>query len=1015
MQSAVKEALGYDESPNFVPATDLVMRPFSGHSHVYRKANKHCGLQGVYLLSDPRRQSHVPIVFYCEAESEEAAASIHRRIWNQDIVPFILVETPKALRLYSGFRCNPRGSDDHERGILAASVDFNEAASRLSSFRADAIDTGAVWDRWGEEVDPRSRVDWSLLAALKELDKELRKRGLNREHAHALIGKFVYLRYLRDRHILSDRKLARWQLESKDVFSHRATLIAFLEVNARLDDWLNGSVFPLPGHAITAEHLQLVAGVFSGGTPEGQLPLDLQIYDFSFIPIETLSVIYEQFLHASEEGEASRGRKTGAYYTPIPLVNYMLNELESRRPLEEGMRVLDPSCGSGAFLVQCYRSLIEKKSREGRLRPAELRELLTKHIFGVDRDGDACQVAEMSLILTLLDYTTPPDLENNPQFKLPILRGRNIFQADFFDPDSEWAEKRCHVKADWLVGNPPWREVNEATSDDRHVLDWMRRNADLFPTGGNQVAEAYVWHSLPLLNENSVAALVLPAMTLFKKESTRFRAQLFKAVRAWCVTNFSNLAYVLFSGRSKAPALALFLSPRVADQQQVPSDERILTFAPFLTNPRASRAEHTTHTKDTWSFVVNGAEVRELPTASVISGDFREWKQTLWGSFRNEKLLNRIAKCFPSMAEFADQNDLHVHEGFQLRAAESGEETQPLPEIAGRTQVDFSKLKSCGRIFAFPPESLSEIPREKAHVRKGRGDLPLKVSTPPHVIVDASRRFAIYSDEFIAVPPRQIGISGPADATTLLRAMSLYLSSDFCAYQQFFMTPQWGVSVSVATLDALKGLPVLLGKLSDTDLSEWADLRDALAAESSASGALTGASLREMNSRVYQLLGLSRIERILVEDFVRWNMQMVQGKVTADVVAPPTDSAVHSYLTTLKGELDEFVGRDSGITHRLHAVRADDSAMISLGVVHGEAQQPTLQDAGEHTAAALAQIRKHLLRRHSQWLYFERCLKIYEDGTMYVFKPLEMIHWTRRQAILDAGEIIAETLGGQRE
>jgi hypothetical protein len=89
--------------------------------------------------------------------------------------------------------------------------------------------------------------------------------------------------------------------------------------------------------------------------------------------------------------------------------------------------------------------------------------------------------------------------------------------------------------------------------------------------------------------------------------------------------------------------------------------------------------------------------------------------------------------------------------------------------------------------------------------------------------------------------------------------------------------------------------------------------------------------------------------------------------------------------------------------------------MIAIALVHGGGQRPILQDAGERSAAALAETRKHLMRPHSQWLYFERCLKIYESGTMYIFKPLEMIHWTRRQAILDAGEIIAETLGGQRE
>lgn len=1013
MPSAVRAALGYHESPNFVSAGDLGQRPFQGHSHIYRKAREQCGLQGVYLLSDPQRPSEVPVVFYCQAEDEAAAERIHQHIWNQGVVPFVLVETPKALRLYSGFRFVPRGANDLERGVLEASVAFNEVTERLAALRADAIDTGAVWDRWGGEVDPRSRVDWSLLAELEKLEAALRERGLEREPAHALIGKFVYLKYLRDRGILSDRKLAKWQQEAKDVFSHNATLTAFREVNARLDDWLNGSVFPLPSNAIRAEHLQLVAGVFEGGSAAGQLPLDLGIYDFSFIPIETLSVIYQQFLHASEEGQKSRGRETGAYYTPIPVVNYMLAELESRRPLEEGMRVLDPSCGSGAFLVQCYRTLIEKRLKQGPVRPGELRELLTKHIFGVDRDGDACQVAELSLILTLLDYTRPPDLESNPQFKLPRLQGSNIFRADFFDPDSDWAQQRSRMKADWLVGNPPWREIKRTAADDRHALAWMRRNAKIYPTGGNQVAEAFVWRSLPLLNESAVAALLLPAMTLFKLESTRFRARLFETVRAWCVTNFANLAYVLFAGRSKSPALALFFEPRADGEPGPTPQERILTFAPFLANQCAGRAKHARHGKDTWNVVVNGAELRELCTTAVATGDFQPWKEAMWGSFRDAKLLAHIAKRIPSLGEFAKQNGLHVHQGFELRSAGSGEKTKPMPELAGRTQVDFSKLKHCGRIFAFPPEALAVIPSGMTYVRKGRGRLPLLVSTPPHVILDASRRFAVYSEEFVTIPARKIGIAGPKGTADLLKALSIYLSSHFCTYQQFMTTPEWGVRTSLATLDALLGLPVPLGQLTDAELRHWARLQGQLISESSGGVTPSDASLREIDARVYRLLGINPAERILIEDFVHWSMQLVQGKVPADVVAPPTDRAMNSYMIALQGELDEFVRSDAGVSHDLHAVRAGTSAMVAIRLVHGAAQPPSLVNAGERTAAALARTQEHLLRRHSQWLYFERCLKVYQDGAMYVFKPLEMIHWTRRQAILDAGEVVAETLGAQ--
>jgi len=98
-------------------------------------------------------------------------------------------------------------------------------------------------------------------------------------------------------------------------------------------------------------------------------------------------------------------------------VNFMLEELDAIRPLKQGMRVLDPACGSGAFLVQCYRRVIEQDEefQPGEpMRPARLRTLLERHIFGVDRDADACRVAELSLSLTLLDYVDPPDLESCP-------------------------------------------------------------------------------------------------------------------------------------------------------------------------------------------------------------------------------------------------------------------------------------------------------------------------------------------------------------------------------------------------------------------------------------------------------------------------------------------------------------------------------------------------------------------------------------------------------------------------
>ena len=1027
----VAQVLGYEDSPNYLSEDKDF--PHSQLGYVLRKARKECGLKGVYVLKEGHAESSpVPILYFCQANSGQEAAKIHRHVWNQGIVPFVLVQTPRFLILYSGFLYDPPDSEAPDKGILKAVIAFNEAADQLAAFKAQAIDDGTLWQEWGSHITPKSRVDWRLLEELKKLDIHLQKRGMEQDISHALIGKFVYFRYLRDRNILSNRKLKKWGISPESVFSRHATLEGFLALNKETQKWLNGSIFLLDSDAsakIPPSLLQQIAGIFCGDTVEGQLHLDFQPYDFSFIPVETLSVIYEQFLHLPVYGQnVTRGRESGTYYTPLPLIDFIQAELEQKHPLTQGMKVLDPSCGSGAFLVQCYRQLIEKRryQEQRKLRPKELREILTSQIFGVDRDGEACRIAEMSLILTLLDYVTPPDLENTT-FQLPNLQNTNIFEADFFAPDSSWAEAAETKKFDWIIGNPPWISLSSRRirAEDRPVWEWMRANSQQAPTGGNQVAEAFVWKVLPHLAQNGVAGLVLPAMTLFKEESTSFRQQLFSRTHTWCMANFSNLAYVLFSGRAERPCLALFFQPqdRNLDKEQ---EESILTYSPLVINQQANRPDKPGRKKDTWTITINAAEIQEVPISQAATGDLLPWKIAMWGSFRDSKLLKRVERKFSTFNDFAVAHGLCAHQGLELRekSARAREPLEERPELAGKKQVDFKKLRGRRRIFVFPESAIDRIPRKLTYIRKGRAELPIRVSTPPHIILDAGRRFAVYSDEFIAVPARRIGIAGDKTKRDLLKALSLYLCSDFAHYQQFLTTPEWGISTSIATLESLQTLPIPLDKLSAEEVREWAALRDALAKISPTSlepelGEHVAANMEqarmekiaELNERVFQLLGLRENERILVQDFVTTNMQCVKGKVTKAVLSSPSEPMMQSYLQRLKKELDTFIDGQTETLHEITALHDTHSAMLAVRLASADATQHlVIKSADEETAHELVRTRERLRQRHGQWVYFNRNLRIYDDDTTYCFKPMHALHWTQRQAILDAGEVIAETL-----
>jgi hypothetical protein len=120
---------------------------------------------------------------------------------------------------------------------------------------------------------------------------------------------------------------------------------------------------------------------------------------------------------------------------------------------------------------------------------------------------------------------------------------------------------------------------------------------------------------------------------------------------------------------------------------------------------------------------------------------------------------------------------------------------------------------------------------------------------------------------------------------------------------------------------------------------------------------------------------------------------------------------MQSYLQRLKKELDAFIKDELGTQHEVMAHHDTHSAMIAIRLTRDNPSQfITVQAADKETTQEFAKIRKHLKQHHSQWIYFNRNLRLYDHDTIYCFKPMQALHWTQRQAILDAGEVIAETL-----
>lgn len=1033
---ALIEQLGYKDNPAFLQGERLVEH--SGYSFLFsqaRKMEKGAKFHGVYSLvnsfeSGIASSSITPVVYVFEAENENIASQIHKKVWCQNTVPYVLVTTPKNIRLYSGFEYDKSKSDVDQ--ALEVAEDANKILTILSAYE---IDSGNIWKKQG--VSTERRVDRQLLANLQKLSDILTKgdntldETLSPEDAHTLIGKYIYLKYLRDRGILSPKRFKDAKVTEEQVYSRAAQKNKLYDLEIYLDGFLNGSVFPLPSQSrIKTKHVQKVARAFIGDDPPSGQQVLFDLYDFSYVPIETLSVVYQQFLH--QEGE---GRAKGAYYTPVHLVNFVLDELDAKRRLQKGMKVFDPSCGSGAFLVQCYRRLVERIVRKGvKLNPTDLRRLLVKHIFGLDADLEACRVAELSLSLTLLDYIEPKDLSAYPSFRLPSLHDENIFHCEggFFDDNSSWEKAEKKKEYDWIVGNPPWKNIDKKKDKEKYdlkAIEWIDNNKKDYPVDNYQVAEAFSWKAKAILSEDGQCGLLMPALTLFKKQGNRFRSKFFSTTETWCVVNLSNLRRYLFEGAINPAAIFFFSGRENWDKTR----HYITTYAPFAIE--SSYLNQNGKSGKILSVFVNSSLIKEIPLKEIQDGSSVPWKIAMWGTHRDQVLIEKIQKKYPSLDRYIKGHNLSMGEGLQLRDPKiADEKLEPVDEIQGKNLLLMDKLRGKKNIHYFPADCFQELPEnEKYYTRKGRKEKPLSVCYAPHVCLAASRRFVVFSDEFFVVPPRQIAIAGNKKQEKLLKALTSYLNSDFCNYQQWLTSAAWGVERDISNFDDLKRLPIPLAAVSENELDKLSLLHDDMVKVEKNKAKCEEQSLwnkpvqetlpelsdllSQINKKVCHVLGVdSKKVQWLIEDTVNVRMKLNDGKIAKEAIEPASEQEIKDFANIFQEELDLFLDHTGNKkVHKIGIRYTKETAVIVVD--HLKRSTPTKPEISEvsdnKTRREFDNLQSKLTFQKSQWIYFKRCLRVPEDRRTYIFKPRQRLYWLKSQALTEADEFIEEKVGAE--
>lgn len=440
-----------------------------------------------------------------EKYPDEKIKIIHQKTWNFDKAPVVVISKSNEIIFYNAF--------DFDNKTFALSK-LTDDKNDFLNFSYEKIYSGELFNIYPNAFKDTNRLNKRLLYHITSYREELVNiEKIESSIANNLLARVIFLRYLQDREI-SINKSEKFKFE--EAFTNKRNLYDLFNY---LKAKFNGDLFDIPeneSNYITDNHVGLLKDFFENTAVTGQttfLP-----FDFSIIPIELVSNIYENFLNTQRV-------ENKAYYTPTFLVDYIISKtvtpfLNEKNKKDSNCKVLDPACGSGIFLIESLRKIIQKEEsiNNKKLTTEKLKELVERNIFGIDKDADAINIAIFSLYITLLDYQDPRSILD---FKFPKLKNKNFYISDFFSNDSDFNKKIKSIAPNFILSNPPYGNIK--TGDH---LTWCSKNE--IPNSGNQIAQSFLARIKDFTNPETQVAMLVTSKILYNINAENFRKYFLK-------------------------------------------------------------------------------------------------------------------------------------------------------------------------------------------------------------------------------------------------------------------------------------------------------------------------------------------------------------------------------------------------------------------------------------------------------------------------------------------------------
>lgn len=506
-------------------------------------------------------ENEYPVVGICcmEDATEEKIVKQHLLYWNKNDVPISILVLNGEIRIYNNF------SRKNSKSLLYNSSNCNGCNEFIFNLKASKITTNIVWERLAKLSDSSDRVDRQLLLNLKNtVLQAVERRGMLLRDAYNFMSLCIFIKYLEDRKMITSQFFSKWNVTTFTNFLGKADSTSLDVFFSILKDRFNGDLFSISKESLPSkEQLEVFYYFFRGDDifENGNSQLRLFPYDFSIIPIELISNIYETFFSMESGIKSERlSTKTGAFYTPYYLAEFMVQKSFSPFVKQNKIpTVIDPACGSGVFLVNSFRRQIEiVKKHQKDIKADDLSLLIKKHIYGIDINLNALKISCFSLYVALLDELTPKDImENN--FKFPNLIGDNLIEGSFFSVETDF--RFSPNTFDIIIGNPPWKSL--PGSD--HMMYCKTRN---IPIADAQIAQAFLYRASDFSDEQTQVLFLVTNSIFTNKNSKKFLNYFFKNNCIEEIINLESIKAQLFA-HAKYPCSILKYTCRKMENYEI--------------------------------------------------------------------------------------------------------------------------------------------------------------------------------------------------------------------------------------------------------------------------------------------------------------------------------------------------------------------------------------------------------------------------------------------------------------